>query len=157
MPQPVEPQTLDFLLAQVSRLHHYRAHELLGSLGLYRGQPPVLFALWEKEGLTHGELAQLLKITPATITRMIQRMEKAGFLISRPDEQDQRISRVYLTEAGRSIRSRLQAVWDRMEQENFAGFEGDELVVLRRFLAQIRENLMHELGDKAPTLPPITS
>ena len=136
-----EPETMDALLAQVSRLHHHRAHEHLDILGLYRGQPPVLFAPWNQDGLTHSELAEKLEITPATVTRMIQRMEKTGFVQRKPDASDQRISRVYLTEAGRAVHSKLQSVRDRMEVEYFAGFSNEELVMLRRFLLRIYENL----------------
>jgi len=150
MSQPAETQTLDFLLAQVSRLHHYRAHELLDGLGLYRGQPPLLYTLWEQDGQTHGELAEKLQITPATITRMIQRMEKSGFVLRKPDADDQRVSRVYLTEAGRAVREQLQAVWDRMEIESFAGFNPDEQIVLRRFLIHIRDNLSSTVNGKIP-------
>ena len=145
-----EPQTMDFLLAQVARLHHHRAHELFEKLGLYRGQPPVLFILWEQDGLTHGELADKLEITPATVTRMIQRMEKTGFVQRKPDASDQRISRVYLTEAGRAIRAKLQSVWDRMDVENFAGFSDEEKVMLRSFLQRLRENLLQAVEGKIP-------
>jgi hypothetical protein len=41
MSRPPEPQSLDFLLAQVSRLYHQDAHELLEKLGLYRGQSTI--------------------------------------------------------------------------------------------------------------------
>lgn len=147
-----EPQTLDYLLAQVSRLHHHRAHELLDGLGLYRGQPPVLFALHEQDGLTHGELAARLGVTPATITRMIQRMEKTGFVQRRPDASDQRISRVFLTEAGRAVFSGLQAIWDRMEAESFAGFNDGERAVLRTYLHRIRENLTRVINQEIEDL-----
>ncbi|MEI7844359.1 MAG: MarR family transcriptional regulator [Chloroflexota bacterium] len=143
-----EVETLDFLLAQISRLHYQRAHELFNNLGLYRGQPPVLFALWEEEGLSHSELAKRLQITPATITKMIQRMEKSGFIKSQPDAQDQRISRVYLTEAGKAIRVELQNVWDKLDAENFSGFTPQEQVVLGQFLRRIRDNLLGVTGGK---------
>ena len=136
-----EPQTLDGLLAQVARLHHHRAHESLDLLGLYRGQPPVLFALWNQDGMTHSELAEKLEITPATVTRMIQRMEKTGFVQRRPDVADQRVSRVYLTEAGRAVHAQLQSIRERMEVENFAGFSNEEQLMLRKFLLRIRDNL----------------
>jgi MarR family transcriptional regulator, organic hydroperoxide resistance regulator len=146
---PASPsQSLDFLLAQVARLHHHRAHELLDELRLYRGQPPVLLALWEQDGLTHRELAQKLEITPATITRMIQRMEKSGFVERRPDRRDQRISRVHLTEAGQHIRARLQAVFDQMELEDFTGFTLEERGLLRTFLLRIRDNLARTTNEK---------
>jgi MarR family transcriptional regulator, organic hydroperoxide resistance regulator len=145
-----ESQTLDFLLAQVSRLHHHRAHELLERLGLDGGQPPVLFALWRQDGLTHSELAARLQVTPATITRMLQRMEKAGFVQRVPDADDQRVSRVFLTEAGRAIRTQVQAVWERMEVENFAGINDEERATLRRLLGQVRSNLASAFGGKEP-------
>ena len=141
MSEPAEAQSLDYLLAQVSRLHHQRAYELLEKIGLYRGQPPVLFALWEQDALTHGELAGKLQITPATITKMIQRMEKSGFVSSQPDASDQRVSRVYLTEAGRAVRVELEAVWKRLEAESFRGFNDDERVVLGEYLLRLRSNL----------------
>jgi DNA-binding MarR family transcriptional regulator len=150
MPQPGEPETMDFLLAQICHLHHSRAHALLEAIGLYRGQPPVLRALWEQEGLTHTDLAERLHVTPATITKMLQRMEKTGFVVCKPDAEDQRVSRVYLTEAGRAIRSQVQAVWQTTEQETFDGFTQEERVLLRRFLLQMRENLMRATGAKPP-------
>ena len=149
MPPPLpEPKTLDHLLAQVSRLHYQRAHAVFDKLGLYRGQPPMLFALWEQDGQTHSELAQGLGITPATTTKMIQRMEKAGFVQRQPDARDQRVSRVYLTDAGRSVRARLEAAWDQMDAENFSGFSPEERALLRGDLLRVRANLAQSIQEK---------
>jgi MarR family transcriptional regulator, organic hydroperoxide resistance regulator len=146
--KPVEElNTLDFLLAEVCHQHHFRANTLLEAIGLYRGQPPVLFALWDQEGLMHTELAERLQNTPATITKMIQRMEKAGFVQRRPDANDQRVSRVYLTETGRAIQSQVQEIWDTIETETFAGFTGEESLLLRSFLQRIRQNLTKVNGE----------
>jgi DNA-binding MarR family transcriptional regulator len=142
MPLSDEPESLDHLLAQVSKLHHSRAHELLEAIGLYRGQPPVLRALWEREGLTHGELAERTRVTPATMTRMIQRMERAGFVVRRSDAGDERISRVYLTEAGRAVQAEVQQVLRRLEAETFAGFSDEERALLRGYLLRLRGNLV---------------
>jgi DNA-binding MarR family transcriptional regulator len=148
MSQSTEPEAIDYLLAQVCHLHHSRAHKLLEAIGLYRGQPLVLRALWEQEGLTHTDLAQRLHVTPATITKMLQRMENAGFVVSRPDPGDQRVSRVYLTEAGCAIQTKVEAVWQTMEQETFGGFTPEEHALLRRFLLHIRENLVRATGER---------
>lgn len=139
---------LDFLLAQVSHLHHARATQLLEGLGLYRGQPPLLRALWEQEGLTQVDLAERLKVTPATITRMLQRMEKAGFLTRQPDPGDQRVSRVYLTDAGRAVQAEVEAIFQKLEAETFAGFSEEERAVLRQHLLRLRANLLEakEIG-----------
>ena len=141
-------ESIDFILANICHLHRSRAHQLLEDLGLYQGQPPVLRELWRQEGLTQSELAVRLKITPATITKMLQRMEKAGFIQRRADQEDQRISRVYLTEAGRAVQAEVEAVFKTLEAETFANLTVEEHLLLRRLLLQLRENLLNVTGEE---------
>jgi len=147
MSQELGREPIGHLLAQVCRLHHTRARTLLEGVGLYRGQPPVLRALWENEGLTHSDLAKQLHVQPATITKMIQRMERAGFVQRRPDPEDERVSRVYLTEAGRAVQEDVQNIFQSLEEETLAGFGPEERTLLQRFLFQLRENLRRVTGD----------
>jgi DNA-binding MarR family transcriptional regulator len=141
MPELPEPQATDFLLAQVCRVHHGRARELLHEIGLYRGQPPLLDILYDEEGLTHSELATRLQVAPATVTKMLQRMEKAGFLLRRADPEDQRVSRVYLTGAGHEIRAEMRARLGQLAEETLAGLSAEERAVLRELLLRVQENL----------------
>ena len=101
----------------------------------------MLRLLWHREGMTHTQLARELQVQPATITKMIQRMEKAGFVVRRDDPDDQRVSRVYLTPAGQAIQDDVQQVWRQLEEEAFAGFAEEESLLLRRFFLRIRDNL----------------
>ena len=78
---------------------------------------------------------------PATITKMVQRTEKSGFVGRRLDPHDQRLSRVYLILAGRVVRAGVQQVWRQLEEEAFAGFTPDERRLLRRLFLQLRLNL----------------
>ena len=135
------PDSIDFWVAQVSRLHHARVHTLMEDLGLYPGQPPVLFRLWEKDGRSQTELAVLLRIKPATMTKMIHRMEKTGFIRRESDPNDQRVSLIYLTEAGRAVKDDVQHIFERLNCELVAGFSPEEQVLLKRFLVKLRNNL----------------
>ena len=137
-----EPDTLGSLFAQISRLEHARAHELLEELGLYRGQHRILRALWRQDGLTHTELGGHAHVRPSTISTTIQRMEKAGLVERRHDAEDQRVSRVYLTETGRALQEDVEQAWRRLENELFADLTLEEQVLLRRFFLQMRENLV---------------
>jgi len=143
-----EHETLDFMLAQVCKLHRARADTLLETLGLYQGQPHVLFALWGQDGQTHRELAAQLHVRAATMTKMVQRMERAGFVERRADPEDQRVSRVYLTEAGRTVRSDMEQVWRTLEAETFADFTLEERVLLRRFFLHMRSNLLRVASNQ---------
>jgi MarR family transcriptional regulator, organic hydroperoxide resistance regulator len=141
MKQTTETESLDVLFAQICRLKHTRIQSLLEALGLYEGQPALLRSLWEEEGLTHTELARRLHVRPATVTKMIQRMEKSGFVERRPDPADQRLSRVYLTQTGCSVQDGVRQIWHTLESEAFSGFSEDERLQLQRSFRQIRENL----------------
>ncbi len=141
--QPLQ-QTVSHLLVQMCKLLRIRAHALLEEIGLYGGQQFVLMALWQKEGITHSELAGQLHVQPATITNALKRMERAGFVERRQDAEDQRVSRVYLTEAGRDIRDAVEGVWRELEEKTFAGFSSEERALLNRLLLRIRNNLMRE-------------
>ena len=142
MPQNPAPEPLGHSLSRICRLTHARMYALVGRIGMHRGQPLVLKALWGQDGLTHSELADLLFVRPATMSNMIKRMVKSGLVERRPDKSDQRVSRVYLTEAGREIQEHVQQVWMDFEAQVFRGFEPDELAALRGSFERIQFNLM---------------
>ena len=55
--QPV-PEPLGHILSRICRLVHARMYALVGQVGLHRGQPLVLKALWGQDGLTQTELME---------------------------------------------------------------------------------------------------
>lgn len=134
--------SLGFLLAEIIRLHHARTFNLFAQLGLYRGQPPILFVLWKEDGKTQKEIADELRLKPSTITVTLKRMEKAGLLERRSDPQDLRITRVYLTEKGYNLQKEVEKALKTFEDDCFKGFTLEERVLLRRFFIQIRDNLI---------------
>jgi DNA-binding MarR family transcriptional regulator len=69
-------------------------------------------------------------------------MEKAGLVERKHDVEDQRVSRVYMTKAGRALQENVEQAWHKLEEETFADFTLEERVLLRRFFVQMRENLM---------------
>lgn len=126
---------------RVRDLMHKRVHELLGEIGLYPGQSFMLRALWDQDGLTQSELTERLNRSPSTITKKAQRMEKAGFVERRSDDSDERISRVFLTDAGCDVRPAVEEVWRKLSQEDFAGFTVQELTLFNEFLLRVCQNL----------------
>jgi DNA-binding MarR family transcriptional regulator len=135
------PERLGHLLNKLCGLRHRRMHDLLDELGLYRGQPAMLSALWAEDGVTHSALAGQLNKSPATITKTVKRMEKAGFVERKPDPRDERLSRVHLTEAGRNVQAAVEQVWQEFELQAFAGFTQTEMATLRGLLQRVCYNI----------------
>ena len=132
---------LEFLLVRVGKAHRNLIRQSLEKTDLHRGQPPLLFALYMQDGMTHSELAEEMEVTPAAITNMVKRLEKAGFVIRRRDTEDERVSRVYLTEAGRAIYSEMAAIAQQVDEATFAGFTKEERAIMRDFLMRVYDNL----------------
>jgi len=132
---------INFRVHHLCRVYYSRAHALLEVIGLYRGQPPVLHALWEEEGLSQSELAARIHVTAPTLSRMIHRMTRAGLLITEDDPVDQRVSRVHLTDSGREIKERVLSTWTQLGSELLAGFTLEEKAQVRRFLERMAANL----------------
>ncbi len=139
-----EQASMGFLFAEVVRFHYQRLHFLLGQLGLYPGQPWILHLLWRQDGRTQKELAEKTQLRPATITVMLQRMERAGFIQRKVDTEDLRVSRVYLTEKGRQLQPQVEAVLKTLDQESLHGFSSREREQLRGYLQRLRDNLKKE-------------
>ncbi|MGD8998535.1 MAG: MarR family transcriptional regulator [Anaerolineae bacterium] len=136
------PDRIGFLLGRMCRLMRKRLHSLLEDTGLHRGQHFILHVLWEEEGIMHSELAARSCVQPATITNALKRMEKAGLVERRRDTEDERVSRVYLTEAGRDMRSKVEDTFRNFEAQAFAGLSEEEVATLRALLLRVQNNLV---------------
>ncbi|MFN8453982.1 MAG: MarR family transcriptional regulator [Anaerolineae bacterium] len=137
--------SLVYLMIQTCKAQRALAEKLWCEIGLHVGQDMILRQLWADDGLTQSELAGRLCIQPATTTKMLQRMEQAQLIRRLGDSQDQRVSRVYLTEQGRALLKPYEEVMNRLEQHLTEGLNLEERLLLRRLLMQVRDNLTKQL------------
>ena len=135
------PGTVSYILAHVCKLHRQRADVLLNEIGLHVGQEMILCALWENEGVTQTELAECLLVQPATVTNALRRMERKGLVFRREDPDDQRVSRVFVTEEGRNLRAAVEEQWSRLEEESFGGLSVEDRALLHRLLHRVHSRL----------------
>lgn len=124
---------------RTSRQVTHKVHDKLDAIGLYRGQPPLLFALWEKDGLSRKALCGILGVQPATVTKMVKRLTQSGYVTSLSDERDSRVSRVYLTTMGKAIEPEVRGIFRDLNEEIFACLEEEELVQLEHILSKLAD------------------
>src|SRR3546814_5681847 len=72
-------------------------------IGITGAQWRLLFTVSRNEGQNQGATAELLEVEPITLCRMIDRMEDAGMVERRPDPNDRRAWRLYLTDKSRPL------------------------------------------------------
>ena len=118
-----------------------RAKDMYREFDLNKSQAGILFTLHHSDSMSQKELAARLNVTPPSITSSIQKMEKEGYLTRHPDPADQRIMRLTLTEKGESCIKGVYAVAEQMEGLMFRGMTREEIMLFKRLLFQIRDNL----------------
>jgi len=75
----------------------------LSPFGLTPPQYFVFNALWMGDGITIGELGDRVSLDSSTLTGIIDRMEKSGYVERKPNPDDRRSALVFLTEKAREL------------------------------------------------------
>jgi DNA-binding MarR family transcriptional regulator len=132
-------------LTQAARSMRTVMTRSLTASGLYAGQDGVILALAANDGLPAGTLAQKLGVKAPTMTRTIGRMEAQGFVERRPDADDARLTKVYLTETGRNSVGEIESSAASCDELATRGFSEKEIRSLVRLLKTIEHNL--QAGD----------
>ena len=115
--------------------------------GLHYAQDLVLAALWERDGRTPGEVAAALHVTTPTIVKMATRMTAAGLLTRRRDDRDNRLVRLWLTEAGTELKEPVLAARQALEDKVTAGLAEHDRRQLLTILAAIYRAASEMLGE----------
>lgn len=113
-------ETLTYALIKITKVHRYRVAAELTELGLHVGQEMLLNQLWREDGLSQSELISRLGVEPPTVTKALQRLERAGFVHRTPDPNRPRLSHVHLTEAGKELQAPVEEIWRRTDEELLA-------------------------------------
>ena len=83
---------------------------VLKPLGLTYTQYIVFLVLWEKNGLTVGEIGEKLLLDNGTLSPLLKKMEKAGYVKRQRSREDERVVVITLTEEGRILQEKAKDV-----------------------------------------------
>lgn len=103
------------LVARANHLLTESFHAQLRAHGVSGTEWRVLAALAERDGTAMTELAELVLFKQPTLTKAVDRMERAQLVERRTPEQDRRRTLVHLTERGRRIVGPLVVHWRQHE------------------------------------------
>lgn len=120
---------------------------LLAPLGITYPQYLAFLVLWERDGLTVGELGERLFLDSGTLTPLLKRMEAAGWLQRERAADDERRVIVSLTPEGRALRQQARQVPAQLAQAS--GCSIGELTDLTQRLQQLRRQLLDDAPDAA--------
>jgi DNA-binding MarR family transcriptional regulator len=120
---------------------------LLEPLGVTYPQYLALLALWERDGLSVGELGERLFLDSGTLTPLLKRLQAAGLIERERASDDERRVHVRLSAAGRALQRRAQAVPRQLAEAS--GCSAAELESLTRRLQQLRTEVLDAARRRA--------
>ncbi|TNF57566.1 MAG: MarR family transcriptional regulator [Rhodobacteraceae bacterium] len=104
---PFVDEYLLYLLAAVSDRASAQFHARARKAGLRVPEWRVLACLTDEDGAMVTRLARLSLLEQSRLTRIIDQMAEKGLVLRRPDPEDARRVRVFLTPDGRALATRL--------------------------------------------------
>ncbi|WVT75334.1 MarR family transcriptional regulator [Sinorhizobium chiapasense] len=109
--------------------------------GLTLSRARALFALTRKDGLNQRELADELDIETPTLVRLLDGMEKQGFIERRVEASDRRAKQIHMTDDGRGVADEILRLADEVRAEVLEGIDAAELAVTQRVIRAIADNV----------------
>jgi len=109
----------------------------------------VLYAL--REGVSSpGQLARQLRVTPAVVTGLIDRLERHGYVRREAETGDRRRFRLVLTETGLAVSLEVQQALATQLAGQFASASPEELKELGRSMNLVERALL-ALEERTPS------
>lgn len=127
---------------RLARTHRMLAGTLLRRIGLYPGQELVMMQLWDAGPQRQADLIAVLDSDAATMTRMIRRLEHAGFVRRTPSPTDRRATIVEPTAAGQALRTQVEQLWQQLEQLTVGTMDLDGREQALELLTGLENNLV---------------
>ena len=144
----IQPEILDqlMLLTRLSRRVIMRmphlAHASHGGVRLRR-------VLQSSPGLNARELAEILDIRPSSLSQQLERLEARGEIRRERDEQDSRVSHIFLTELSEAHLNESKAAFQAMHDHISACFTPEEKEQFTALCSKLRHYLSADIGDEA--------
>ena len=110
----------------------------LKKLRLTYTQYIVLLVLWEKDGITVGDICEQLMLDNGTVSPLLKKLQRQGYVEKRRSPEDDRIVNVILTAEGRKLQERAKDIPDQVA--SCLNLPADKADVLYSLLYELLEN-----------------
>jgi len=92
----------------------------LKPLGLTYTQYVVMMVLWENESMNVGQLGSELYLDAGTLTPLLKRLEKVGYVTRNRAKDDERVTNISITPAGNALKEQCKDIPIKIASQGFA-------------------------------------
>jgi len=111
------------------------------TLEINPAQGRVMFPLWRQDNISFHELRKKTLLSKATLSHMLDNLEKAGYIERVPSEEDKRTINIILTKRHKDELKRYLEVSNEMKELTYKGFNDKEIDEFEYYLRRLLNNL----------------
>jgi DNA-binding MarR family transcriptional regulator len=132
-----------FLMAKIRQVGGRIAERLFReyNIEITSAQGRIMFALWQADGISINELAKKTQLGKSTLTSMLDRLEKMGYVKRRRSGKDRRKILIRRTEKDRALEGKYVEVSQKLTKLYYRGFSKGQIDRFENDLARMLENL----------------
>jgi DNA-binding MarR family transcriptional regulator len=114
--------------------------EKLGLENIALSHADILAALFKYEEATMTEIADTIHRERSTVTTLVSKLIKLGYISSKKDSNDSRSSIIYLTEKGQGLKKGFEEISQKLFEREYEGISDEERMIFQRVLKKIYDN-----------------
>jgi MarR family transcriptional regulator, organic hydroperoxide resistance regulator len=133
-----------FLISKIHQLSARIFARMLKQYGIQEINPAqgrIMFVLWQNDGIAINDLAKETSLSKSTLTSMLDRLEKDGFLRREASKKDRRKIHIWRTEKDKLFQKQYVRVSQQMSEIYYRGFTEQDMDGFENMLKRIFENL----------------
>ena len=138
-------ENIGLLIHDVARLLRVLYDRQMSSIGLTRSQWWLLTYLFFKDGINQSELAILMDMEKAPLSRLLDRMEKKGWVIRKNENKDRRTKNIYLSESIKPLISSMRDKAAEYRSESLSILTDEERNKLKDILQILKKDLTSKI------------
>lgn len=129
-------------LLDVTRLLRKHFDRRAEPLGLTRAQWRAIKVIHRQPGISQKALAELLEMEPIPVSRVIDRLQQAGFVERRADPADRRVWRLHTRDRAHGVLDDMEVIAAGLRDDALAGVSDAELAACVDVLERMKQNLL---------------
>ncbi|MCF6247469.1 MAG: MarR family transcriptional regulator [Desulfobacula sp.] len=115
-------------------------------MGVGAGDYPFLAFLFFKEGQSQDELSKRMRVDKSYTARALAKLEKLGMIERRPDLNEHRVKRVFLSQKSRDMETPFFEMLKNWHNTLIKNIDPDDLAIVQSGMDQMIENAEDALG-----------
>ena len=141
----------------IAKIHHIAGRifgRILKKAGINEINPAqgrILFVLWKTDEIPISELAKRTLLSKSTLTSMLDRLEKTGYVTRVRSKEDRRTILIKRTEKDKILEKKYNQISNEMTDLFYGGFAPREIDDFEDYLRRILTNLVKtkaRVGEK---------